>query len=652
MAREIQRISITKFLGLGTNGEAASRPIRQTPDGFGLFWKDCENLHAPQGKLTNKDIGYSLEKDNSVVGVNNFGLGGIWYRDDKSAVTASHMLAMFQTVTPSLGGRLYAATGLDDAWVEVDPSRTFAQAWYDFLMYDEKALFCESSVSPYYYANEGGSPVIRDWFITAPSAPGTPVATDPGTLTLGAGWKYIYFYKRADKSWSSPASLESPIVGNVSSFDHVVLPLSANVADGVDEIDIYRTTDGGSVFRYLATIGSSSTSYNDSTPDDDLSLSEAPTLVALDSNRFGMMRRVGDRVYFADIKSEGGDNVARPNRIRWTYPGQPWRVDVLDYTDEIPNTVIAIEEVGGGLMAFTADSSYFVNHIGNGVHRVDPADMPGASSKKSVCKLRDGIAWMDAHGIYVASTRHQNVTNRAGFLDITDQLTGASVEEIVGTAGFTGVNWISLHPSNDYVCAALQTAGQTPNTLLLFDRKRRSWWRVNYNLNNPLIPILAPRPGSGDINLLELYALCLSGDTIRMFNGETANTTGSLLQPLVPTAESNPIDMQLPQQKRFRYVDTFVELLADLDLKMEWFLDGDRLNKLEQRGLNSPGDVLDSTFVLDESELTGAAFFQNRFKVGQKGDYLSFVVGEVNGVDEISIPRIDLYFQESPRRSP
>jgi hypothetical protein len=646
MARDLNKVAINRFLGLGLNGEAVSRPIRQTSDGWGLLFARAKNVHTPYGKLTNKDIGCSLISGNTATGGKDYwGVTGFASRTD-----SDRRLAEFITQTSPQQRKVHYYDGA--AWQVVTGASVITGArcsWVEWIPLGLAGAVqgrANGTVGPFYYVENNGTIVEKPWFIETPNDPLVLNPTGSGSLGAATGWKYTTVWIRDTyETWASPPNfneVDTGSFGNAASVDITLTPPPAS--EKVDSVEIYRTTDGGNTYRYLATVSAGTTLYSDTTTDDNLSLIELDGFAMLDNLKFNIWCHVGDRIYMADIYEEAGDIKRRANRVRWTYPGKPWRADILDFTDEVPDPVIGMVEVENGVMAFTIDAAYYITHLGNGVHKTEPARLPGCGNFRGVTKLSDGIAWADQNGIY-------ELSRSGGFADISDQPGGPSIRQKYGALssrpGIWDNGFLFYYKPLDYLCVAYQqfAASLMPDTLLVYDRQRKAWWEVDY-ANCKLMGVFYPDYD----NEQDVWALTFEGDTVKLFDTETVTTTEAGTTPLVPLVEPNPLDMLSADQKRFRAIQVITEVVAQVDMSIEWFLDGQRLNRQKVFIEQSPGDLLDSTFVLDESELAGESFAVSRFPINKRGDYLSFIVQETDGVDIVNIQRIDIEYQESPRR--
>lgn len=116
----------------------------------------------------------------------------------------------------------------------------------------------------------GGNNIIDRVGIIPPTSPITITSYNTGSgITLTEGTSYVYTYYQSwnglESDWSEP-SAAVPAISNKS----IVIGIPSATAGNWDQIKIYRYFDGGA-FPYLVdTVPSGTTSYTDSTPDEDL----------------------------------------------------------------------------------------------------------------------------------------------------------------------------------------------------------------------------------------------------------------------------------------------------------------------------------------------------------------------------------------------
>lgn len=201
---------------------------------------------------------------------------------------------------------------------------------------------------------------VSGWGITAPGVAAS-IGTTAGSLSPVVGFRYVYTYKNSSTGHESTASPESALTGPQTS-KNFQLTLTASVDPQVDQINIYRTYDGGSVYFYVATT-TNTTSYTDSAADSALNtLIKAPLNHANDPPPSGInnvtfhMGRlwgsVNNYVYFAGgpDTTVGVPEEAWPTANVFTFPGK----------------VTAMVSTSQGLLVFTNADAFIIRGTDSG----------------------------------------------------------------------------------------------------------------------------------------------------------------------------------------------------------------------------------------------------------------------------------------------
>jgi len=139
----------------------------------------------------------------------------------------------------------------------------------DFLNFRNELFYANGTDNPKIY--NGSS--ARRWGIAKPSAANT-FAANSGTGLTGT-FKYRFAYKNSTSGHVSTASTAS--AGQTAANETINLTgLTASADSQVDKIRIYRTTNGGAIYLFLAEINNGTTTYADNTADASLGTEEAP----------------------------------------------------------------------------------------------------------------------------------------------------------------------------------------------------------------------------------------------------------------------------------------------------------------------------------------------------------------------------------------
>lgn len=262
-------------------------------------------------------------------------------------------------------------------------------------------------------------PDIKMWDGTSATADevGTPQATIAPTLTPAAGttmkasfgWTYVYSYYSGKYSHPGTASPASASTGS-GSWSSITVTGPSSSDSNVNYIQIYRSTDGGVNFEFLAQIanpGSGNWSYTDSSADAALNPfvlapvyganNQPPsgiTSLAYHSNR--LWGAVGNTVYY----SGGPDTTSGNGLLAWP----------TNYFFTFPYPVIRLEPYPNGLLVFTTVDTYAILGTCSSV-----AILNGATGIPYFTKIQQaGIGLssyyaLDKHGndIYLFTTQRQ-----------------------------------------------------------------------------------------------------------------------------------------------------------------------------------------------------------------------------------------------------
>jgi hypothetical protein len=199
---------------------------------------------------------------------------------------------------------------------------------------------------------------VSTWGIVAPSTAAS-ISLPGGSLSPKIGFKYVYVFKNSTSGHISTASPVSASTG-IQTSKNIGLSGSRSTDAQVDDIDIYRTVDGGSDYFYLATISnppSGTWSYTDSTADSGLNTdlvaplahtNDPPpagiSLVVFHIDR--LFVAVDNKVYFA-----GGPDITN---------GVPEEAFPPANSFKFPGKVTAMASTTSGLLVFTSTDSFVI----------------------------------------------------------------------------------------------------------------------------------------------------------------------------------------------------------------------------------------------------------------------------------------------------
>lgn len=175
------------------------------------------------------------------------------------------------------------------------------------------------------------------------------------------GYRWVYVYKNSTTGHISSASTESASTGVISRRAKIVLSGSDSSDTQVDQIEIYRTKDGGSIYYFVASLTHSvGWTYTDTAADSALTLTKTAPLNGLNGPppspmhltvfHMGRMWGAVDNVlYFGG----GGDILNGVPEECW--PATNYFV--------FPAKLQALVPTQFGLLVFTASDSYIVRGV-------------------------------------------------------------------------------------------------------------------------------------------------------------------------------------------------------------------------------------------------------------------------------------------------
>ena len=325
-------------------------------------------------------------------------------------------------------GRLFVATGLTDQYanVYIDPATGFARF---------TSLIASSSTST-----------------TIPVTPTVSIANAGSISAVSTvGYRYAYLFLDPTTGARSAASAASTQTG---AFNQKTMSVTLKgvwqqglSAVGIwTKIEIYRTTDGGGVYRKLAVIDNPgmtnsttpvSTIFNDNTTDDLLSYMTLPARRGRPPSVLQLLKH-GDRMLFAG-KSDG------PIDFDAVYHSEPYAPLNVDPTFNL-TTVRARDGRSICLLfrllnhAFVVKSDGAIYELADNdpisVFRVDPLLPPGPWDciSPATCVVAEGKAiWLGAEGVVVFDGNQARKVS----LPIEDLLIDAGVADVQLLATYT-----------------------------------------------------------------------------------------------------------------------------------------------------------------------------------------------------------------------
>ena len=582
MARELQHILVRRFSGLGLSGYAASEPLNQGPSGYEFFLKIGQNVHAPADRITNRNIGYTKQADAPVADT-KFTL--LHYNNPSSGSGTlfgfSNQLAWTQGELTGTWSSLDLPTG---ATVDADERWSCVQYWDWSLM--------ANGVDPPLLFLGNLSEKLQLWL--PPAAEIAPTLT-PGTSGSFSGtYQYAYRYVRTADGAVSPTSPASNI--QVTDVTEVTVEVPGTARTDFDKVEILRTVDLGSTLQLLTTEDNPgdglTVTYLDNINDALLTDLEFQTLGSLsaDDLQFSMVAVHGDVVYVSGITEEGE---RLPSRVRMCYPGQPWRFDALDFTDDIDGEIVALASGNEGTYAFTGGSCYLLQPVGVRAVVTTKLDIPGTHGRFTAIGAHGSVYWLNGNEIF-AMTRPGEYDSIS---DPDDKM--SSVEPLLSTIQSPETAFLSFHNDFRYLLVGVSiSTGTYFDNIIVYDVHRKMWWQLTYGGN--YMAQVAREAGAGQNNLVFLTAT--NGDTLETFDGIYHDVTNAPHAFLI-----GPTHFQIPNKKRFRRIKLLVTRDSNAQIDLTFNTEEQRTTKLVRfDAVPVLGDQINIDFTMNQSSFVAS----------------------------------------------
>lgn len=284
--------------------------------------------------------------------------------------------------------------GSDTSFVLIFTSSSAAP--FDFVV-SNNTLYMGNGTDMRKYSGSGST--TTKWGITRPSVVAT-LSTSGTGISAFSGWFYRYTYGNSSTGHESSASDLSACTGIVSNKT-VAVSVTASADGQVDQIHVYRTTDGGSTdpTEMLEITGSpftnSTTSHNDTTADTSLSTRSAPgtttndpptpcaKLIPYSGRIFGAANATSYYSGLEELPANGVPEESWPSGLDGN--SQPW-----------PQEVTSQRPMADGVAIFTRGKIWKIagnrrdNFVFGGL-----LDRRGAISHQATAALGNSVAWLD-----------------------------------------------------------------------------------------------------------------------------------------------------------------------------------------------------------------------------------------------------------------
>ncbi len=194
------------------------------------------------------------------------------------------------------------------------------------------------------------------WGIPGPATALT-IGTATGTLSPTAGYKWVYVYKRSVNGHVSSASPSSAMAVPATNVQYTLSGLGSSNPE-YDQIEIYRTEDGGANYYLLAAIPMAANwTYTDNTPDSGLNTDVLAPLAGVNDPPpagISLACMYQGRVWVAVgnmLYCGAGPDCTNGMPEECFPPANNWK---------LPGTITAFAPTDNGLLVFLEDDCYVV----------------------------------------------------------------------------------------------------------------------------------------------------------------------------------------------------------------------------------------------------------------------------------------------------
>lgn len=267
---------------------------------------------------------------------------------------------------------------------------------FDFVVSND-TLYMGNNTEMRKYSGTGST--TQKWGIDRPAALAAPTTSATG-ISAYVGYIYRVTYGNSVTDHESSASDASPSTG-IFTNKKVTLPLVASADSQVDQIHVYRTTDGGSTDPTLmqeiagSPFANTTTSRDDTTADTSLSTATAPSTTSNDPpTPSSKLCAYSGRIFSAANATTyfSGDEELPARGV----PEECWPSGLDGNNHSWPQEVTAQRPMANGIAVWTQLKIWQVqgtqrdNFIYAGL-----LDRRGALTHNNTCALGNSVGWLD-----------------------------------------------------------------------------------------------------------------------------------------------------------------------------------------------------------------------------------------------------------------
>lgn len=272
-----------------------------------------------------------------------------------------------------------------------------------------------------------------------------PTVTQVGVGTFSAvnGYSYVYVYGNSITGHVSSPTFASINTGPFTNIDHLSISLVASTDPQVDQIRLFRTTDGGAgVYFELpnSPFPNVTGSVNDNAADNELSIVIAPSpdannppptgMVNIEFHTGRMWGTQNNLLYY----SGGPDTVLGNGNEAWP------PLNVFSF----PTIINRLVSLPSGLLVFTVDAIYVVRGIDSGSYTVN-------EWTRGIGVRQYNAVTIDGSNVYLFTSDRQLLTLTANGFDQTGAHIGDLLEQLDPNLVYLAVHHAGISDNNLFI---------------------------------------------------------------------------------------------------------------------------------------------------------------------------------------------------------
>ena len=397
--------------------------------------------HKDKGKLISRQGSQLYDSANAQLPSGNQRVGKVKFFADKLFAQSGRDIYYYSAGWTQLLGPVTSNKPFPSGFVTTN--RISWDSWNNHLFIANDNFNYISKI----YPNGSGTPVVRTAGL--PELASTPT----GAGTAGAQnfiYRFIHAYTyqvntltfKDESGYVQAATVTNVNAPNVNPVNISSIPVLANGATtnwdtATIKIEIYRTTNNGTVFYKVGEVTNGTTTYADTTSDATLQTNQLLyTEGGIVENAIPPFAKfitiTGDNgiAWYAHIK-EGTE--IKKNRIRQSLPSDPDSAPPSFYAD-VAEDIQGISSVRGIPIVICDNAAYrlegLFDDVGQGgIQPIKISDATSCVSSNSIVQTLDGIFWCGRDGIYYSDGYKVTRINEEWSADTYRALVGTTAQQ-------------------------------------------------------------------------------------------------------------------------------------------------------------------------------------------------------------------------------